>query len=65
VPERRGHGRTPDVDGPITYETMAADTAAFLDAAGIGARTWAGGATEPWWACSSPCAAPSWCASSW
>jgi pimeloyl-ACP methyl ester carboxylesterase len=26
VPERRGHGRTPDVDGPITYETMAAGT---------------------------------------
>jgi pimeloyl-ACP methyl ester carboxylesterase len=37
VPERRGHGRTPDVDGPITYETMAADTAAFLDATGTGA----------------------------
>ena len=32
VPERRGHGRTPDVDGPITYENMAADTIAFLDA---------------------------------
>jgi pimeloyl-ACP methyl ester carboxylesterase len=37
VPERRGHGRTPDVNGPITYETMAADTAAFLEAAGTGA----------------------------
>jgi pimeloyl-ACP methyl ester carboxylesterase len=37
VPERRGHGRTPDVDGPITYKNMAADTAAFLDAAGTGA----------------------------
>jgi len=37
VPERRGHGRTPDVEGPITYEMMAADTAAFLDAAGTGA----------------------------
>jgi pimeloyl-ACP methyl ester carboxylesterase len=37
VPERRGHGRTPDVGGPITYEMMAADTAAFLDAAGTGA----------------------------
>jgi pimeloyl-ACP methyl ester carboxylesterase len=35
APERRGHGRTPDVAGPITYEMMAADTAAFLDAAGI------------------------------
>jgi pimeloyl-ACP methyl ester carboxylesterase len=37
VPERRGHGRTPDVGGPITYEMMAADTAAFLDAVGTGA----------------------------
>jgi len=36
VPERRGHGRTPDLAGPITYETMAADTAAFLNAVGTG-----------------------------
>ena len=35
VPERRGHGRTPDVDGPITYDVMAADTIAFMEAAGI------------------------------
>jgi pimeloyl-ACP methyl ester carboxylesterase len=35
LPERRGHGRTADVDGPITYEIMAQDTTAFLDAAGI------------------------------
>jgi pimeloyl-ACP methyl ester carboxylesterase len=31
-PERRGHGRTPDVDGPITFELMAQDTIAFLEA---------------------------------
>jgi Alpha/beta hydrolase family len=31
VPERRGHGHTADVDGPITYELMAQDTIAFLD----------------------------------
>jgi pimeloyl-ACP methyl ester carboxylesterase len=31
-PERRGHGRTPDLDGPITYANMAADTIAWLDA---------------------------------
>ncbi len=31
APERRGHGHTRDVDGPISYELMAADTAAFLD----------------------------------
>ncbi|MFN8105232.1 MAG: alpha/beta hydrolase [Acidimicrobiia bacterium] len=35
VPERRGHGRTPDVDGPITYEVMTADTIAFMDALGV------------------------------
>lgn len=35
-PERRGHGRMPDVDGPITYEIMAEDTIAFIDALGIG-----------------------------
>lgn len=31
APEQRGHGRTPDVDGPITYELMAQDTSAFID----------------------------------
>jgi pimeloyl-ACP methyl ester carboxylesterase len=29
--DRRGHGRTPDVEGPLTYEAMADDTIAFLD----------------------------------
>ena len=31
LPERRGHGRTPDVDGPITYDLMADDTIRFLE----------------------------------
>ena len=31
TPERRGHGRTPDVEGPFTYELMADDTTAFLE----------------------------------
>lgn len=31
VPDRRGHGRTPDVDGPYTYEAMAEETIAFLE----------------------------------
>jgi pimeloyl-ACP methyl ester carboxylesterase len=35
-PERRGHGRTPDAPGPITYEVMAADTVAYVEALGIG-----------------------------
>jgi len=30
-PDRRGHGRTPDVAGPITYQLMAKDTIAFLE----------------------------------
>lgn len=32
LPERRGHGRTADVEGPITYELMARDTIAFMEA---------------------------------
>jgi pimeloyl-ACP methyl ester carboxylesterase len=30
VPERRGHGHTHDVEGPLTYHLMAGDTVAFL-----------------------------------
>jgi pimeloyl-ACP methyl ester carboxylesterase len=30
VPERRGHGRTPDVPGPYTTEVFAAETAAVI-----------------------------------
>ncbi|WP_174562540.1 alpha/beta fold hydrolase [Nocardia acidivorans] len=29
--DRRGHGHTPDVDGPLSYEVMAEDTIAFLE----------------------------------
>jgi pimeloyl-ACP methyl ester carboxylesterase len=35
LPERRAHGRTADVPGPITYEIMAQDTIAFIEAVGI------------------------------
>jgi pimeloyl-ACP methyl ester carboxylesterase len=31
TPERRAHGRTPDVDGPITFDAMADDTIRFLE----------------------------------
>jgi pimeloyl-ACP methyl ester carboxylesterase len=31
LPERRGHGHTADVPGPLTLELMAQDTIAFLD----------------------------------
>jgi len=32
APERRGHGHTPDLEGPLTYDVMSADTIGFLDA---------------------------------
>src|SRR5216683_4584004 len=35
VPERRGVGRTPDIDGDWSYVKMAEDTAAFMDGLGI------------------------------
>lgn len=31
MPDRRGHGHTPDVEGPITVELMASDAIAFLE----------------------------------
>jgi pimeloyl-ACP methyl ester carboxylesterase len=31
IPERRGHGRTPDVAGPLTYSALADETIAYLD----------------------------------
>lgn len=36
VPDRRGHGRSPDVDGPATMDGFAADLVAFMDALGLG-----------------------------
>jgi pimeloyl-ACP methyl ester carboxylesterase len=31
LPERRGHGHTPDVAGPLTYQDMADDTVDFIE----------------------------------
>lgn len=31
LPERRGHGHTPDVEGPLSYQDMADDTIAFVE----------------------------------
>lgn len=38
TPERRAHGRTPDVEGPLTFEAMAADTIRFIEDV-VGSRT--------------------------
>lgn len=47
APERRGHGHTPDVDAPITYELLAEDTVRFLETVVGGPAHlvgWSGGA---------------------
>jgi pimeloyl-ACP methyl ester carboxylesterase len=31
TPEQRAHGRTPDADGPVSYELMAGDTIGFIE----------------------------------
>ena len=31
TPEQRGHGRTPDPGGPVSYEDLAADTIEFIE----------------------------------
>lgn len=31
TPEQRGHGRTPDVEGPASFAAMATDTIGFID----------------------------------
>ena len=31
APEQRGHGHTPDVQGPISYDLMARDTVTFIE----------------------------------
>ncbi|NKZ04255.1 alpha/beta fold hydrolase [Actinomadura latina] len=36
LPDRRGHGRTPDAPGPITMELMVRDTIAFLEQVVVG-----------------------------
>jgi pimeloyl-ACP methyl ester carboxylesterase len=33
--EAQGHGRTTDIDRPITYQSLADDVAAFMDAVGL------------------------------
>jgi pimeloyl-ACP methyl ester carboxylesterase len=35
LPERRGHGRTPDVDGAYSYGLFAEDTIGFMHAVGL------------------------------
>ena len=32
APERRGHGHTPDLEGPLSYDVMSSDMIGFLTA---------------------------------
>jgi pimeloyl-ACP methyl ester carboxylesterase len=45
TPERRAHGHTPDVPGPITFDAMAEDTIAFLEAV-VGRRAHVVGSSD-------------------
>lgn len=67
VPERRGHGHTRDVEGPLTYEVMAADTVAYLEAeAGGHAHLvgWSDGAVVALlWRCGDRIWSGAWCSS--
>ena len=45
TPERRGHGHTLDVAGPITFDAMATDTIAFLEAV-VGRRAHVVGSSD-------------------
>jgi pimeloyl-ACP methyl ester carboxylesterase len=45
TPERRAHGHTPDVDGPITFELMAEDAIAFLETV-VGERAHLAGCSD-------------------
>jgi pimeloyl-ACP methyl ester carboxylesterase len=49
APEQRGHGRTPDVTGPVSYELMAADTVAFIETVIGGRFTCSAAAMARWW----------------
>ena len=45
TPERRAHGHTPDVAGPITFGAMAQDTIAFMETV-VGRRAHAVGSSD-------------------
>jgi len=45
VPEQRGHGHTPDGEGPITYQLLADDLVAFLERL-VGAPVFLVGASD-------------------
>src|SRR3954466_15748764 len=47
LPERRANGRTPDVEGPLTYQAMTDDTAAFMGGWRSRTPTSSGSATAP------------------
>src|SRR3712207_604874 len=65
VPELQGHGRTADIDRPITYEGMADDVAALIRHLGIEEADAFGYSMGGGVALSSPSATRSRCAGWW
>ena len=63
APERRGHGHTPDLEGPLSYDVMSADTIGFLDAVVDGPAYLVGWSDGGVVGCSSLWPVPIWCAS--
>jgi pimeloyl-ACP methyl ester carboxylesterase len=65
VPERRGHGHTADVDGPITFDVMAQDRSDFWRPWWVDPRMWPVTATAPssrcWSLCAGPTSSAGWC----
>jgi len=45
APERRAHGHTPDLEGPLSYDDMATDTIGFLESRLMGQHILSVGAT--------------------
>src|SRR4029453_11692846 len=60
-PDRGGHGRTRDVEGPIGYELMARDTIAFLEEVVGGPAFLVGHSDGRWWRWWWRCGGPTWC----
>jgi hypothetical protein len=59
-PEQRGHGRTPDVEGPLSYGLMVEETVEFVESVVGGPVRLLGSATVPWWRWGPRCADLTW-----
>jgi pimeloyl-ACP methyl ester carboxylesterase len=61
TPDRRAHGRTADVEGPLDFEMIAAGTLRSWRRSSAGPPTSSASATGPRRRCTSRSAARTWC----